>query len=74
MRKGDKIEDYLINACETIDASFFSSDTFHDKQNLGEIRRYLGRWLRESESISKRYIELEEKGTVDSNWVFKETK
>jgi hypothetical protein len=40
-----------VNACELIDASFFSSDTFHDRASLEFVEAYLGRWTREAKRI-----------------------
>jgi len=45
-------------ACESIDAGFFSGDTFHDEESLKEIEYYLGRWNRETERIKKMLEEL----------------
>ena len=42
------------DACEEIDAAFFSGDTFHDEKVLSEFEWYLSRWTRETARI-KRY-------------------
>ena len=33
-------------ACELIDACFFSGDSFHDYESLEEINNYVQRWSR----------------------------
>ena len=43
----------IEEACECIDAGFFSGDAFHDPGSLKEIEEYMGRWAREITSIKE---------------------
>ena len=52
--------DIFDDACEEIDAAFFSGDAFHDNEALTKIKHYLGRWNREAESIEKMLKDIEE--------------
>jgi len=48
-------------ACETIDAAFFSGDAFHNEKRLQEIIFYLKRWEKEIKRIIKNnYYKYEE--------------
>ena len=38
-------------AFDSIDAGFFSGDSFHDADILDEIEKYMERWKREIENI-----------------------
>ena len=42
---------HITDACEEIDAVFFSGDGFQNKTALEEIEFYVGRWSREIERI-----------------------
>ena len=44
---------WLEDACEEIDAGFFSGDGFHGREELEEIRCYLGRWERRCKVIEE---------------------
>ncbi len=37
----------IEEACEEIDAGFFSSDAFFDKQSVEDMEVYIGRWQRQ---------------------------
>ncbi len=43
----------ISEACEQIDAAFFSADTFHDDEAVKMMEYYMGRWNRELENIKK---------------------
>jgi formylmethanofuran dehydrogenase subunit E len=45
--------DYLKNACEEIDASFFSGDAFYYPENRVEFEKYIGRWNRQLKVIQE---------------------
>lgn len=45
------LPDYSHRDCESIDASFFSGDVFHDPAALAEIEKYVQRWSREIKRI-----------------------
>jgi hypothetical protein len=40
-------QEYLTEACESIDATMFSGDSFLDPKNREELRWYIGRWTRQ---------------------------
>ncbi len=40
------MDNHLKEACESIDASMFSADTFLTATNREELRVYMGRWMR----------------------------
>lgn len=65
--KGLRMKDWHKEACESIDAGFFSSDAFHNKIAIEEISFYIGRWLREIEHIKKILAEDEAKENEVSN-------
>ena len=44
---------WIKEACEQIDAGFFSGDTFHSKEALDEIGFYIGRWTRQMAIIQE---------------------
>ena len=44
---------WVYEACEQIDAGFFSGDTFHSRESLEEIEDYIKRWQREIENIKQ---------------------
>jgi hypothetical protein len=48
-----KLEDWAEEACEQIDAGFFSGDTFDNEEALAEIEDYLGRWTRRAAEIRR---------------------
>jgi hypothetical protein len=57
-------------AFQTIDAAFFSGDTFHDKVNLDLVKYFMERWQKEIKNIEKlngeqlkvaQYYKIEEK-------------
>lgn len=37
---------HLHNACESVDASVFSSDMLFDDERRAELKEYIGRWTR----------------------------
>ena len=37
---------FTQKACDEIDASIFSGDTFHDQRAITEMEEYLARWTR----------------------------
>ena len=41
------------DACEEIDAAFFSGDTFHDDKVLNEMVWYLKRWINQAITIQE---------------------
>lgn len=41
------------DACDHIDACFFSGDSFHSPDAIKRIEFYLGRWQRELASIKR---------------------
>jgi len=47
-------------AIDSIDAAFFSSDTFHDEESLGQIKRMLARWQKEVVEIEHRIADGKE--------------
>ena len=51
------IPKWVHDACESIDAGFFSGDTFHDEQTVEKIVWYTNRWQREIVRIRKIIIE-----------------
>jgi hypothetical protein len=44
-------------AIDLIDAGFFSSDTFHNSEDLEFIESYIWRWLKEIVEIKKSFID-----------------
>lgn len=38
--------DYLIDACNNIDAAVFSSDVLYNEATRSELKEYAERWLR----------------------------
>lgn len=48
---------YAHEAAESIDASFFSGDTFHSKEAVAAIKFYVERWTREIAVIEKTLAE-----------------
>jgi len=50
----------MLDACEKIDAGFFSGDTFHDPKIIEQMEYYLGRWQRELKLIKKMLEQDEE--------------
>lgn len=40
-------------ACDQIDAGFFSGDTFHSEEAIARMEWYMGRWQREIANIRK---------------------
>lgn len=51
---GDDVRKIEIHyACENIDAGLFSSDTFHNKDDLCELKKYLRRWDHEVKNIEE---------------------
>lgn len=48
-----KTKQLMFRACELLDSSLFSSDFFHNRDNLGELKKYLYRWNREVQDIEK---------------------
>lgn len=51
---------YAHDAAESIDASFFSGDTFHSKERVAAIKFYVERWACEIAVIEKMLCEDEE--------------
>lgn len=73
-------------ALDSIDASFFSGDQFHSKENFEFMDFYLQRWIRESHNIRNRFdknihfkITLEKESNdfnqffLDENFIIKQT-
>jgi hypothetical protein len=57
------MEPWAEEACNEIDAGFFSGDTFHYPESIARIEFYLGRWQRELERIKQwRAEEARERG------------
>jgi hypothetical protein len=54
-----KLPKWAEDACEEIDAGFFSSDVFHNKESINELICYLGRWNREAGRIKLMLMEEE---------------
>lgn len=52
-----RIHEDDLEAIQTIDASFFSGDTFHHEDNLVYIERFLARWNKKATEIRQ---EIEE--------------
>ena len=50
---------YIEDYCEGIDASMFSGDAFHYRENLDPLKYYIERWSREIENIEKKLVEQE---------------
>lgn len=50
-------EQWAENACDSIDAGFFSGDTFHSEEALARIEWYMGRWQREIVNIREMLAE-----------------
>lgn len=48
-----KMPIYLDDACDLVDACFFTGDTFFDEEVMKEMEFYLNRW-------NKKIIELKE--------------
>jgi hypothetical protein len=42
-----RLENWAEEACDQIDAGFFSADTFHSPEAILRIEYYLSRWQRE---------------------------
>jgi len=40
------MDNYLYEACESIDAVIFSGDCMYDESNRQELREYMSRWER----------------------------
>ena len=49
----------ILDACEEIDAGFFSGDIFHNSSAIEQMEHYLGRWQRELKVI-KEMLEQDE--------------
>ena len=47
------------DACESLDASFFSGDEFYNVKSLEEINTYLYRWNRKALEIELMLAEME---------------
>jgi ADP-dependent phosphofructokinase/glucokinase len=41
------VRQYIEDACEEIDAAFFTGDAFLDEQHRKDITEYIERWQRE---------------------------
>lgn len=55
-KEGDPVpaefsEQWVEDACDSIDAGFFSGDTFHSAEAVARIEYYMGRWQRRIEFI-----------------------
>jgi len=53
------MQDWAEDACDEIDAGFFSGDSFHDADALERIEWYMTRWQREIVNIRKIMAEVE---------------
>ena len=56
---------FMENACEEIDAGFFSGDAFHSREAVAEMERYMGRWGLEMESIKHMLNEREAEESLE---------
>lgn len=48
------MRDYLVEACETIDAAMFSGDAFEDSATRAALVEYMKRWVGQMEVITRR--------------------
>lgn len=55
-----ELEACVENACDEIDAGFFSGDAFHSEEAIARIEWYMGRWQRELVNIKEMLAELTE--------------
>ena len=53
---------HIFEACENIDAGFFSGDVFHNVKELEAMDTYIARWTRESAVIKKNMTVITEDG------------
>ena len=59
--------DHLEQACESVDASVFSSDMMFDPERFAMFKEYLGRWNRAVEDHDKGEAEEAAHGIKEKN-------
>ena len=58
---------FLAGPIDKIDASLFSGDMFHDKENIAELRSMMARWERGLKECEEIIDEQEELSVSDIN-------
>ena len=53
------MQEWAEDACDTIDAGFFSGDSFHDREAIARMKYYMDRWTRVIEDIEESLNEQE---------------